>query len=301
LATTAPQYDVAISFLSSDEHTAAALYGRLSDGLNVFFYPRKQEQLAGTDGLETMRTPFLNDSRVAVVLYREPWGKTPWTGVEQIAIQESCLNHGWQRLFFMVLDKTNAMPVWLPQHHVRFNYEEFGLEQAVGAIKARVQECGGRIEPMTALRRADLYEEEARYIEDRKRINSYEGMAIAREKVLEVFAEIRRLCDEINARGGTQITVGANAGLCVLRNHAVSLVVGWRQPYSNTTDGCGLEVAEFNAQVPLPDTREYSITEPRKLRETMFKPDLSQAREYGWSEGLKPDRFWGRLRSRTGA
>ena len=291
MSTTAPQYDVAISFLSRDENTAAALYGRLSDGLSVFFYPRKQEKLAGTDGLETMRTPFLDDSRVVVVLYREPWGRTPWTGVEQIAIQESCLNQGWHRLFFIVLDKTSAVPIWLPQNHVRFNYEEFGLEQAIGAIKARVQECGGRIEPMTALRRAALYEEEVHYIQDRKQIGSFQGMATAREKVTEVFAEIKRLCSEINAHGGSQITVGANAGCCVLRNSAVSLVVGWRQSYTNSTDGCGLKVAEFNAQVPLPDTREYSMTEPTKLNETTFKPDLSRAREYGWNEEGKPDQF----------
>src|ERR1039457_6586180 len=118
------QYDVAISFLSMDESISAALYNTLSNGLEVFFYPRKQEALAGTNGMESMRTPFLDDSRIVVVLYREPWGKTPWTGVEQIAIQESCLKHGWQRLFFMMLDNTSPPPPWLPYTHVRFNYAD---------------------------------------------------------------------------------------------------------------------------------------------------------------------------------
>jgi hypothetical protein len=72
------QLDVAISFLARDEPTAAELYSRLKDGLNVFFFPRNQEELAGTDGLESMRTPFL-EARVVVVLFREPWGETPWT------------------------------------------------------------------------------------------------------------------------------------------------------------------------------------------------------------------------------
>jgi hypothetical protein len=48
-----PKYDVAISFLSKDSHTAAALNDRLSEGLNVFFFPRRQEELAGTEGLES--------------------------------------------------------------------------------------------------------------------------------------------------------------------------------------------------------------------------------------------------------
>jgi hypothetical protein len=37
-----------------------------------------------------MRAPFLS-ARVNVVLYRERYGKTPWTGVELKAIQDSCL------------------------------------------------------------------------------------------------------------------------------------------------------------------------------------------------------------------
>lgn len=83
-----PKFDVAISFLSRDEPTAAALNDALVKGLGVFFFPRKQEELAGTDGLESMRQPFLVDSRVVVVLYREPWGETPWTRVEQTAITD---------------------------------------------------------------------------------------------------------------------------------------------------------------------------------------------------------------------
>jgi hypothetical protein len=93
-----PQYDVAISFLSEDQTTAAAIYGKLSEGLKVFFFPRNQEELAGTDGLESMRTPFCDDSRVVVVLYREKWGKTPWTRVEETAIKEACFKSGWEQL-----------------------------------------------------------------------------------------------------------------------------------------------------------------------------------------------------------
>ena len=77
-----PKYDVAISFHSKDEPTAAALHEHLSEGLEVFFYPRSQEDLAGTNGLESMKEPFADNSRVNVVLFREPWGQTPWTGVE---------------------------------------------------------------------------------------------------------------------------------------------------------------------------------------------------------------------------
>jgi hypothetical protein len=83
-----PGYDVAISFLVADEKIASAIKTRLA-GLNVFFYPHNQEELIGTNGLESMRAPFLS-ARVNVVLYRERYGKTPWTGVELKAIIARC-------------------------------------------------------------------------------------------------------------------------------------------------------------------------------------------------------------------
>jgi hypothetical protein len=289
--TAKPKYDVAISFLSKDEPTAAALHGRLSEGLEVFFYPRNQEELAGTDGLESMRKPFLEDSRIVAVLYREPWGKTPWTRVEQTAIQEGCLNHGWHRLFFIVLDETNALPIWLPQNHVRFNFADFGLEQAVGAIKARVQESGGVVTPLTALKRAAIYEQDVLYLEDRKQISTVEGMRVVRQKVLELFAEIERLCAEIVAKGNATIRVGSNAGLCVLTNDQVSLIVGFRQPYANTTDGCALKILEYNGRMALPGERVMFVMERTQLHEINFLPELSRAREYGWIEKDKPSQF----------
>lgn len=154
-----------------------------------------QEDLAGTNGLESMKEPFADNSRVNVVLYREPWGQTPWTRVEQNAIQERCL-HGWDSLFFVTLDDASTLPKWLPPMHIRLNFASFGLEQAVRAINNAVQRCGGIVSPMTALKRAERYRQEALYIADKKQISSFEGMAKVCEKVLELFAEIERLCAE---------------------------------------------------------------------------------------------------------
>src|SRR5882757_7344584 len=146
-----PKYDVAISFLSQDMPTATELADNLGTGLKVFFYPRNQEELAGTDGLESMRRPFVDECRITVVLYRERWGKTPWTGVEEAAIKDGCLKHGWKRLFFMSLDDTSALPVWIPETHIGFSLKNFPIDQAAGAIKARVQEFGGVIAPLTPM------------------------------------------------------------------------------------------------------------------------------------------------------
>jgi len=134
------KYDVALSFLAQDEALAAALTDELSKRFSVFFFPRKQDDLAGTDGTESMRTPFLEDCRLMVVLYRAKWGHTRWTAIEETAIHDACFNGDLKRLFFIALDDQSPFPKWLPEYHVRFNWELFGLSGAVGAITARVLE-----------------------------------------------------------------------------------------------------------------------------------------------------------------
>ena len=162
-----PKYDIALSFLARDEGLAARFNEKLSDGFEVFFFPRKQEELAGTDGQESMRTPFREESRIVVVLYREPWGSTPWTAVEETAIKDRGLERGWNHLFFVSLSRQCVLPKWLPDHRIRFNYEDFGFEEAIGAIKARTIENGARYTPLTASKRAQLFRSEEEYRRDR--------------------------------------------------------------------------------------------------------------------------------------
>src|ERR1700686_4479515 len=114
-----PTYDVAISFLSQDEPLALKLYEQLSENLSVFVYSKRQEQVAGTDGLETFRQVFISQSRLVVVLYRNGWGQTPWTGVEELAIKDRMFRGGWKSLLLVTLDSQSTYPIWIPEHEVR--------------------------------------------------------------------------------------------------------------------------------------------------------------------------------------
>jgi len=283
---TQPKHDVAISFLSADEPVAAALYSKLSEGLDVFFYPRSQEELAGTNGMETMRAPFLGDSRVVVVLYREPWGETPWTRVEQTAITDGCLKHGWRRLFFIMLDKASAPPKWLPTTDVRFNYADYGPEQAVGAIKARVQEAGGVIAPLTALKRAELSRQETQFLKDKEWLQSPYGRDLVTPAALELFIKIKEISAEIHASGHASIEFASDARRCHLRNK-----VSLQLTYDARAEP-KLVVHGFSKRLGMgTEHLIYLDGEPRMLREATFLPDLTRAREQGWSEERQQSKF----------
>ena len=276
---TEPKYDVAISFLSGDVSVANALFEVLSAGLRVFCYPRNQEQLAGTNGLESMRKPFDDDSRLVVVLYREAWGNTPWTRVESTAIQDGCLNQGWQRLFFLMLDNTSAPPAWLPETQVRFNYADFGFEQAVGAIKARVQERGGTIVPLTAVRRAELARQETEYLKAKKRLQSWESREEVQRMACALFTGIKGLCEDINAAESASISFKVDARECHLRSSRVSLIVF----LDLGSLGPSLTAREFDCKVPFPGERTVCLgDEMNALSNRRFLPDLTRGGEYGW-------------------
>lgn len=290
--TTAPKYDVAISFLAKDEPIATAINDGLVSGLRVFFFPRNQDELAGTDGLESMRAPFLTESRVNVVLYRDQWGKTPWTRVEEAAIKDACLKRGWTSLFFVALDKANTFPVWLPETYVRFNFNDYGIEQAVGAIKARVQETGGTIARPNAVADAERIHREAQFIADRDRLFRDHRWIIdtVSPAVKATFETMNQIAKDVMAQTGIKLQSGANDGQCVLRNHRVSLQLGWRQTYTNVIyEHAGFTATEYNAQIGLPGEQVMYWREPAVLRQYRFKPALSLTRDICWVDEKNPD------------
>jgi hypothetical protein len=281
-------YDVAISFLHQDLALAQALYDELSKGLEVFFYPRNQEELAGSDGLDSMRAPFRSQSRLNLVLFRPKWGNTRWTGVEEIAIKESCLATSFKSIFFFVVEPTTDIPTWLPETHVRFNHADFTLEEAVGAIKARVQERGGHFKPMTPSRKVGLLEAEEKYQRDRRQISSDEGMRKIYENVQLLFDELVKQIEDINAVSDlniehqTKLCFGEIDQSCLLGTQELGMAIVWFQRYCNTLDSnTALFVREFSESLIIPPG--YMRThQPNMLKEDKYDPDISRTREYVW-------------------
>jgi hypothetical protein len=142
------EYDIAISFCYEDEDLAIELRDAL-EGLNVFVYSKAQEELAGTDGLQSFIDTFKHSSRTIVLLHRDKWGTTKWTRVEENAIKDWCLDGHWDGLFVVRTAHSTSLPRWIPSTHLYFDVNEFPFEQLVGAIKARAKERGSDLQPET--------------------------------------------------------------------------------------------------------------------------------------------------------
>lgn len=243
-----------------------------------------------------MRTPFLDDSRVTVVLYREPWGKTPWTQVEETAIKDGCLKHGWRRLFFMSLDDSAGFPIWVPDTHIGFSYANFGLEQAIGAIKARVRECGGVIAPVTAWSRAKSVQMEAAHLRKKEQLFSSQEwiQKSVRPAIAGMFAEIGHLATRISSELGVPMRSASSPSPhaadyeCALTNGRVGLKVVWHQQYTNVMGS--LIISEFHNDINLPGEHKLYLTgaAPCEMARHTFFSDLSVDESLCWISEDKP-------------
>jgi hypothetical protein len=114
--------------------------------------------------------------------------------------------------------------------------------------------------------------------------------------VVVLFQEIEKHCLEINARHSLHIKCGLDIReqkrpqTCVMTDGRVSMVVAWYQEFSNALDNSALVISEYKGQLIIPgEVNRIYINQPRRLSETKYSPDLSRAREYGWSQVNKTD------------
>jgi hypothetical protein len=69
--------------------------------------------------------------------------------------------------------------------------------------------------------------------------------------------------------------------------------INWLQPISNSLfdelgQDCGLKVAECSGIIPIPNERIDVFSDPRVIRVTTFKPDISLTRQFVLKEVGRP-------------
>lgn len=284
------KHDVALSFLASD----LALATRFADALaplTSFVFARKQEDLAGTDGQESFRAAFRFDSRLNVILLRDGWGQTPWTRVEEAAIQERCLKDGWDRLLVVNLDGSKP-PKWVPAVNLYLDLQTFPFEQAVGAIKRQAQQLGGDVKPQSAsdAARAKLFE--ADFDRETERLfRTDEGVRLADEAVRQIVEYLRTLLQGLSDSGGRGWTVvgGIEGGYGVVRAQGCSALFNWER-YANSCHDSELAVRVFAAGFETPEERRAGKSfrrfgEPRPMSERTFKVTRHPTLGVAWKRG----------------
>lgn len=136
-------YDVAFSFTQQDEGLAFTFYKLLKDRLRCFIYSEEQKKLAGGDGETLFNSVYSKETRIVVILFRNLYGKTKWTRIEETAIRNRGYEDGYDFVLLIPTETPVSPPDWLPKNRLWIGLEQWGIESAASVIEAKVQEYGG--------------------------------------------------------------------------------------------------------------------------------------------------------------
>ena len=274
------EMDVAFSFLSEDESTALRFAELLLERYDVFVYSERQKELAGKDGVEEFPKVFGARCRVCVVLYREGWGETKWTRIEETAIKERALEDGWDFLLVISLDGA-APPRWLPRTKLWYGFERFGIEAAIGAIDAKIQEIGGVPKEESAREQAKrLRSESHRKARIRETLGSQEGVNLAVAELDKMAEHLAAEATEI-ANGGTPIEfVRADRRVFYVRTPRRSVTFGWSQQFANSLQYSGLLIRVLDGTYHHEGWGEG----PNEVARSRVKFDLDESDRPVWRE-----------------
>ena len=277
------EFEVAFSFCKEDETLAIELNNLLTDRYNTYIYLEKQNELAGKDGEMEFKNVFKNRSRVVVILYRNKWGNTPWTRMEQEAIRDRAFENGYDFTLFILTEKNMQMPEWLPKQRIWYDLERYGTKAAANVIDLKIKENFGTLRIENAEEKAKRLQRIIEFKNKKKKfLNSIEGVQTAEKEVKNLFSIIEQI-----AQNSSNKEIGLN------------FIVHKGEKYCNffaaDTEYCIQTKWESYSWNNLSDSYLLvELTNPVRFRRSpniyskyTFHFDLNEATNFGWLSSHK--------------
>ena len=280
------KYDLAISFLTADLDIAKNLTELLRDRMEVFLFTERQGDVVGPEGIERMNAVYGREARIAVVLYREGWGKKGWTGVEETAIKNRGLAQGWDFVLTIPLEEQPTMPPWVPKANIWLSYAHYGLGEALPVIERMLETLGGAAKPVTAATHLARQARRNAWLKERdgKRNSEREGVAVAKQHIAALFAELEKtLANEPTAdiaftQSGSNVRIWTTAP----EREGTTVTIAWSLPYSNVLEHSGLHVTLWEGYGSLGGEYIAASRQPRKKAAHEFDFEWSESGQWVW-------------------
>ena len=187
------KYDIAISLCNQDVEFARKLKAQINPSLNVFFYEQSQQEIISKSGPEVFGSVF-KESRIVVILSRNEWGETYYTGIEKSSILDRTSMKGEGYDFLMVIPMMpNETPVWYPSTRIYANPQNSSLEELAKFIEFKVTEAGGVVKQLTL---EDRHKYLLERITEKKKIIKLQTSKEALDDILAAIEKIKHIVNE---------------------------------------------------------------------------------------------------------
>lgn len=293
-------YEVAFSFLQQDENLAFEINDLIQDRYNTFIYSEHQKEIAGTDGEMTFNDIFSNKSRIVVVLFREKWGNTRWTRIEETAIRGRAHDEGYDFTVFVQIDKESILPKWVPKTRIYYNLERWGVKGLAPVIESKIHEFGGQSRPETLedktlrIKRIFLMKHERQ-----KYLSSPQAYTDAQrefDKLFELLEKKTKSLEdpEISLYFGYDKSPSKEF---VVRFANYSAHFSWSYAYSNSLEDSSLlvSISAYKQDSPKDFLERHAFGRPsgeRPVKRQEYNFDINiTTQEKGWSKKDKQQEF----------
>jgi hypothetical protein len=280
------KFDVAFSFLKEDEELVTKLNDLIQSRLSTFLYSKKQDEIVGTDGEKTFNQVFGSESRIVVVLYRQKWGTTPWTRIEETAIRNRAFETGYDFTIFIPLETPPILPPWLPKTRIWTDLDRLGVEGAVSIIEDRVKAAGGIPHEETVEEHAARLKKQIEQEKQRKKfLDSTEGVKSSREEFIRLTNQVDQIIEKLRSELGFDlvsrhdINTGAFQWL-EIHDGKFCLCAEWLSQFTNTLSDSRLDITLLKGFPRRPN--RFLLEDPVKLQHLLFNFDLNQVQIPGW-------------------
>jgi hypothetical protein len=275
------RYDVAISLRAIDAPLAQQLADALAP-LRVFVFTRRQQELAGTNLVETFTDTFARDARLAVILHREGWGESDYTHLEEQAIQNRGLKTRWRGVLLVKLDEAE-LPTWYHDHYGYLEYPRYPFDEVVGAIRAHAERLGADRRPETAVEKSLRLARAEQDDRDREEFMRYgAGLQLLRTEVERLFAKLTHDAKRIaSLHPELGLGAGSDERRVVLSGPRRSTVGFFERPFANSTEGSCLLVSTWPYRQLLPGMQGY-VDNRQPLSRVSYRPVYERDRVLRW-------------------
>jgi hypothetical protein len=289
------KYDVAISFLAQDEPLATQITSILQDRLKVFLYSQEQKRLAGKDGERAFNEVFSKEARAVVILYRQEWGESPWTRIEETAIRNRAFEHGFDFALFVALEDKTKLPEYVPKNRLWIGLSRFGVHGAASVIDARIQELGGEPKAPSLEERAAYAQSMAEFKAFRARyLKSPAGISTAESSFNELLQRFAQRIPAIQLKApvlGLEAKFYQHMSMMVVLSSGSALKIAWHRQCSNSLDGAYIDATTWNGHPPIPGLFAPGLNaRPQKIRR--LAPELIPGNHFLWKiESSEPPEY----------
>jgi hypothetical protein len=285
------KYDVAFSFLKGDEDLVSRIDTLLHDRFKTFVPSRREEFIAHTDFERTVHCVSGFEARIVTVLYRDSWGRTGSTLMEETALRNRAHEEGYDFILLIPVDTPPSLPPWIPKKQIWLGLDRWGAEGAAAVIEARVQQAGGNTHEETPLKHAQRLERELVFEEERLSfLHSQEGVRSAQSELAKLFDEIERISKDITkATQKIPLRLDRDEKHLILSTRGLSLDVSWLLWSPNTLEKSSLHVTLW---MGLLSVHGATIEKPRRLDHSEFSFDRNPGGGLGWRESGGRETFF---------